>query len=675
MKPPKPKNKEDKNPNVQQCISLLEKANLHNHPAFLPYIIAAMTSGRVADLYHLIKNNMPTIQSAIAWEQQNALRFQTDPFYSPLLPATFPGSIFIGHIVSLADNALVQELNASLKSINDHGFVPGSSGRGKTRGEVSMIRSIRSAHPEVVVWIFDQKQSLRHFFHPDFITLKLSDFRGQGLRPPTKQCADHIWRNKYIDAFSSGQYVKTATKYTLLQTIKKAIKSNRTLYPTPQMILATLEKEKKWAKSFRELDPIVSLINRYSAIVEAESYTEPYHIPVEVLINTNLIFECGDEISEIEGSRIFETLNSLLFYKKFNRNKDLPFNLIVFDEGRTIFGEQSFNEGDSVLESMFALAREERCGFMVCTQEPSSVSKVVKANIDTLIAYDLSDGHERKNIAVSSGLTPQQYEIYKNIRSYDKRLVVFKSGDTGIPVLVMMPFVDNPHYIPESEITARKIEFLDPFKIEPPASPSRQEPAQLPKDHMLMLKTLIDNPYCNSTELYKLCGFPPDYGTEIRNNLKNGGYLDTHSIRVNKGGRIPMFTELTDKSYRLLKVMSDRYGREGYIHATIKHLIDLRLTNRGWRVALEAPIKGRPGQRYDLLAEKDGNHHAYEVTIHLKNLKDNITAAFSDDRIETLFIVAKDKTAKDKCIKNSATTDPRVKFITISEVEKNNRKK
>lgn len=669
------KKKKQKNKMPNMLRKLLESFWILD-PNIQAEIANAQETGDYSTIIDICINQAEFLTADISrmhFEEQLA---QANPLYPQPATENFMGNILVGYIVDPTGYMLPQEFNASLESLNCHWFECGSPGTGKTRGIISLGKNILLAHPDAVIWLFDPKQSLRHFFHPKFVTLSLSDFRGQGLRPPTKRYPDYKYRNLYINTFGSGQFVKTASKYKLLQVIKKSIRRYGKPYPTNQMILATLEKEKKLAKSFRESDPIESLINRYSGLVEDENHTDPYYIPIEVLMNTNLIIECGDQISEVQDYRIYELLNSLLIYKKFERDKKLPFNLIVFDEGRTIFTEQSFNEGDSVLESMFAMAREFGIGFIVSTQEPSSISKVLKANVRTKIAFPLSEGRERQDIALSMGFNHEQYKFYEKLLSFGNGYAIANYGDIDRPFLIKIPHVADPLYIPDSEINELKSEFLKPFKIVEPTPPSvKSEQVQLPKDHMIMLNVLVENPYLNSSELYDFCNLPPELGTEIRFYLRRDGYLALHDIQINKGGRTPVFSELTDKSFRLLKAKSNYYGGEGFKHALGKHVIDVRLTKRSWIVELEAPIKGRPGQRYDVLAEKDGTYHAFEVTIHLKNLKENIAAALCDDRINTLFIVTLDKATKNRCIKNSGTDDPRVKFITISEVDKKEKRK
>ncbi|MGB6012945.1 MAG: DUF87 domain-containing protein [Desulfobacterales bacterium] len=668
----KPKNK------MHDMVQMLIKSGRIHDPNIQAELANAHETGDYSTIEDILTNQAPFLTADISRMQFEAHLAQIDAFHPRPTDLEFPGNILVAYILDPIIGAVIGTFRLSISDLIRHLAFLGKTGDGKTNAIIALIMSIKySLGDNVKILVFEPKREYRKYLHPSFLTLNFRDFIDEMFEPPTDKISIFDYCEKVAQNAATELHFQTGGKDVLGLAVDHVIKKMNHPYPTHEQILIALNHLYKYAKTNPEKNAIGSLTLRFKTQIRQDKQKAPYKVPISELQKRDIIFEYGNETTDRLMFEITKLVGKLHTYKQYENSPYI--HILIFEESSRLLSPRTGDFGEPILETLARLARDTNIGLIYITQEPASIANVFKANVSATIALPLKGGEQLEEIGKGFNLTKPQFDYYATqMPALGEGNALVSYSKIGRPFPVKFPKVPDElkRNVSDADIKALKSEFLKPFKIvEPPQPPLRPEPVRLSKDHMTMLNVLVENPYLNSSELYDFCNLPPELGTEIRFYLRRDGYLALHDIQINKGGRTPVFSELTDKSFRLLKAKSNYYGGEGFKHALGKHVIDVRLTKRSWIIELEAPIKGRPGQRYDVLAEKDGTYHAFEVTIHLKNLKENIAAALCDDRINTLFIVTLDKATKNRCIKNSGIKDSRVKFITISEVDKKEKRK
>ena len=512
-----------------QHIKFLTELGLENEDIFIGPIQEAQTTGNGTWLAQVIQEQMPAIQQYIIELQLEHQKAEEDPFYPRPNIEEFSGDVPIAAI----PDPFEESPSGFIMSIWDfmrHMFVCGSPGAGKSRAILVMIAILKHIMGDKLsIWVFEPAMSFRQFLFPNFKVLTFQDMRDDLFKPPTEKVENYVWRRIVSEMMGTEQQFKIASKnqliYTLVEFEKKGI-----LYPTTKQILDQCKIDVKDAGSFRESDPIHSLVNRFIGLWEYDSHSRKVLISIEKLMNMDVVFEIGDANAENDRFRSALLMSRLYYYKKYHHPDH--FNLIIMDEGRELFSQTTTGFGESETERMFALARKMNIGFIVATQEPKSVSTTIKANVHTMIAFPISDGKERMDVAMSLSLTPAQIQAYQQLSAMGHGHAIVKYAGIADPFPVQFPHVPDPdRKVTQEEIDRHNDEFLRKYKIPDKPRNHTKPPKPAPiilKDEERMLRIIYENPLLWVSEIYKKCGYKSvTTVNDIKKGLINKGYLDT----------------------------------------------------------------------------------------------------------------------------------------------------
>ena len=637
-------------PNPTEILKTLELAELTEHPSVKRRINHAIRTGRWGQLENFIKTQFRQISKKIITNQKKLQLAQIDPYHPRPTDPDFLGNIPIAYVPD-PYNQIVQALFfLRIRDFINRMFICGSAGGGKTRCIISLIASLKqNLHHNITIWIFEPKKSFRYFLHEHFKILEFTDFSENLFKPPTEKMLDFSWRNSVIDLLSREQQFHIGSKNKLRKTLRLIAERTRNRYPDNLTILNQLEKDVKKAKFSREANPLESLINRFDTLAEFDDHSRNVHIPIEELTTTDLVIEWGEDTIENDKFRTAKLLWSLYHLKKHERQSDLGqhFNLIIIDEGRELFKNEISGFGESILEMMFALSREMNIGFIVASQEPRSVSKVIKANTYTTIAFPISDGDQRKSIAASMGLSKPQYESFQTISTLGPSHAIAKYSGYPTPFPVMFPHIPDPDLtLTDATIKAQTLKYLEKYKIPNPITPKappEPPPPLISKDEKLMMRTIHDNPLLCVTEIYKKCRYKsPTTGNEIKSGLLKKGYIEEDQFKIKKNSGATKFMRLTTPANSKLGYKAKAHNRPGIKHENYCRLVRLKLEDEGWDCEFKGQTKDHP-HKMDVLAIKGKTRHDYEITTSRKNIRDNINQALGYKLAEKVIIIADDK--------------------------------
>ena len=140
-------------------------------------------------------------------------------------------------------------------------------------------------------------------------------------------------------------------------------------------------------------------------------------------------------------------------------------------------------------------------------------------------------------------------------------------------------------------------------------------------------------------------------------------------VRIKNGGRITAFVRLTPEACQKLGLKPRPESRAGIKHEIYCRIVKKQLEDQGWTCKFEGQTGNDP-HKMDVLAIKDGQRHDYEITVHLKNIQDNINNALGHKLADKVIIVADDKEI-EKCRTRTADEQKRygdaLEFQPISE--------
>jgi len=136
------KKKKQSSPNTTQNLTLVEQVGLATHPIFIDAIEILRTTGDSTLFNQIFTEQMPSIQQYMMQLQIEAQKQEADPFYPRPTLEEFPGDIPI----ALIPDEFGEPPGGFIMTIGDfmrHMFVCGSPGTGKSRGILSIIKTLK----------------------------------------------------------------------------------------------------------------------------------------------------------------------------------------------------------------------------------------------------------------------------------------------------------------------------------------------------------------------------------------------------------------------------------------------------------------------------------------------------------------------------------------------------
>jgi hypothetical protein len=672
-------------PDPAQLFQDLNSSDLIKNSYYYNLWLDAVRTGSYTRIASTLKTRRTLVKHGMRKNQLKEMSLQIDPFHPRPTNDVFYGDVFMGHILNPLTQKPMSYFRLSLDELLRHGALFGGTGIGKTNSSVSICANILKTYgDDVKIIIIDPKKSYRQHLHPNFITLNFDDFKDEMFERPTEHIPQHKWNNKIIDKMGSEMYFQITSKNQLLKIIAHIMSYSRNPYPTHDEIIRVGNiaiKEK--GLDIRRREAIGTVVDRFEALQNHAKYCKNVSIPIEEIMNQNIIFEVDEDTAEIAAFRLGLLITKIYTTKKYDRDygKSYPTTIILYDEARQQLAERKSDFDSPILDSLLPLIREFEIGFILSTQEPTSISRVARANTFTKIAFPLFDGEDDEVICKSFNLNETQAEYYRQLSGLPigNGIVRYGKYPTCFPIYIQK--INDMPFVTPDEIEERKSEFLDRFiipqEIPIPISADSQEAKKIidinsiPPDAIIILKTLEKSPFLNFTSLLKKANLSSTSAILARDWLETNKYLTQERLRVNKSGKKSLFLELTEKTYAALQTNKPYSGKVSFTHRIYANLVASKLRADKWDVTIEAITEKSSSQhKMDILAMKHGENFDYEITISTANVEDNIINGFQDNRITKVIIVADRKTlqeCKNKTAHLMVEYEGRIEFKPISD--------
>ena len=660
---------------VAQLLAWLQETGLYHHPLVRKRIELAIKTGNVSLVMDFIRSNPHLVERVKFARAMEALKAQADPFYPRPVAEEFKPGVPVAEVKDQMTGATQSIFTLTAADLLRHVSIFGSIGGGKTNAVLVLCSVIRQLFGDRArIWIFEPKDRYRDYLFPDFDVLEFRDFRDESFEPPTDKIPLWKWYDQTTQFFSSEQFFLAGGKNALNMVLYWTLGWERLKFPTHELVLKLVNRFLSKAESFKEKEVFTTVKLRLSSIVNFDKYTRDVRIPISDLMNRNIIFEWSDETMEMLSHRTALLLNKLYMYKKHERS-DL-INIIIFEEARRHLAPRSGPFGESVLETIATLAREMMIGLVFVTQEPSSIAKVFKSNVSTTIAFPLSEGEEMLAVKRTMNLNQAQFDFYTKMSVLGEGNALVNYRGVNRPFPVYFPFVGDPEGKADPQAIKDAKERLlsryekpktmplfddipkdfapwdeddDKAKKKPDPKPKKEDPVPDPTalsaEATAILKTLYENPFFNTTELMNATDFKANTFQTYRNELVDKGYVKRiKDIRVKKVGSSPLFLDLTDLAYQRFGWKKPSWGRRSLAHRLYQQMVSDYMRKKGWATEIEALTNVEGSEhRFDVLAWKDSVYIDFEITLSMKNLFDNMTYGFSDDRIGKMVFVCRDE--------------------------------
>jgi len=182
------------------------------------------------------------------------------------------------------------------------------------------------------------------------------------------------------------------------------------------------------------------------------------------------------------------------------------------------------------------------------------------------------------------------------------------------------------------------------------------------------LKFIAENPDKSVTEVYKALGLSIWKGNQIRDFLKERGFIEEIETRLGKKRRLAKFFIPTFKAFKILGKETPQ-GRGGPLHRHIQNLIKEKAISKGYLVKCEHQLSN--GGILDLHLEKEGKKIAIEiiVTPKIQRASDHIKEYLAEDYDEIFcFFLDEDSLEKMRLENLSEQQIGKVKILPLKEL-------
>jgi hypothetical protein len=541
-----------------------------------------------------------------------------------------------------------------------HEILMGKTGSGKTNVAKIQLASIRK-HSNACTWVFavdDEYREMKGFFNDYKIINIFKLYKDNPFVPPHHKFPHLAWLLIISEIICVENNLKQSSKNILFDILnwlfkKRGIYNGSNNYPTCQDVLNVLKNRKKIAKTYQEKASYEALINRFNSFVHVgDTFTTKESLDIERLQDSNIIFEFND----LTSYELYNTIISIMLYKVFcyRRFKGTKgnFNPLVclVEEARKAFDfrrEANTDRYEPTLNIIMSQSRKYRLGIFLLTQEPYSISRTPKANVNMMVALPLIEGEELTAIQRSMRLNDEQMDYYVSMPA--GRAIV-KYGKM-LPFVVDFPLFEIPMVQFEESILEKDAEeFLKELVVHygrEACGTSEDQVLHIPKNCQEILEKVAQNRFKKSYDIRVMTGLSP---TEFKDSivwLLENEFMIEHKIRISKGPKSRLF-ELTQKAYDTLrdwKVKFDMPRGKGSFRSKVYSSIVKDSSEKNGRIAeIEELIPGTNKQA-DVLTNKAGTDYvAYEITLSQSNVLENILKDLKSDKVNKVVLVFENMT-------------------------------
>lgn len=475
--------------------------------------------------------------------------------------------------------------------------------------------------------------------------------------PSWERPQDHI--QLFASTFVSENYLVGTSEGVLIQLVtdlyrELGIFDGSKNYPTLHDLYQAIEARLASSKTFRFTDVLLWLQNRLGRYLENPCFSSQFGIPFDIFRTKNLVLEMGSGFGNLVYNFTCAYIANLLYThnKRFGLIGSRLRSLLVVDEARQLFyayrDKSTF--GESILNDIVSKSREFGLGFLICSQESTSINQVVRSLSYLKIAFPLNDAEDLSFIRKSFGLDDEQTQYLFKMPRFG--MAVVRYGGFEKPFLLAVPQFSIKRKMDDKKLGERMGEFwreISGRMQKPERTKAPEVRDRIPPDSAALLFYLSKNPFSKSSDLINVPGFRSvTAANKARDWLVDNGYVQMETYRASKTKK-SNYAVLQERALNYLG-MQGLPGKGNFEHKLFQHIICEKLTQDGWDARVEGRMKNS-NKACDVLAfNKTTGYVAIEVTLHFENLLGNIELDFLAG-VDQIMIVVRDKEDQQKAEK------------------------
>ncbi|WP_419656044.1 uncharacterized protein Dvar_51480 [Desulfosarcina variabilis str. Montpellier] len=515
-------------------------------------------------------------------------------------------------------------------------ILAGRVGSGKSNLNKQLITEILGSDSKANIIIPDLKLEYRALTRmcPNIRVIGCNELKTNPLEPkPWMGLTEYIIF--FAQVFTRQNWILATSENILIETLeyiyrKRMVYDGSQNWPTMMDLFRVISKRLESEKSFRYRDVLMLLQNRIYPYLHCPVFNCRKGIPDEYWRSENIVLELDEGFTDNMYSFIVSYLVGLNY--RYNKKHGLSGSklrtLFIIDEGRVLFdaNRNVSDFGESYIIELSTRTRDHGIGYVIASQESASFNQTIRANAYTKFAFPLTDGADRDFVKESFGLDQDQADYLFKLPKHG--ICVVRYGGYERPFLLGVPHVDMGSAVTDQELEI----FMEGFyrkihrDIKIPDTAIKLASAQSPPPFaMALIHFLSQKPFTKSSDLKNASGLKSQ--AEVNKAislLESNGYVHRRPYQVSKKGRKAHFAVLTRKAYQEFGLKPIQ-GKGDFEHQLYQHLVCKRLQSNGLNAQIEGRIQGS-NKSIDVLSwNADDQIVAYEITLHLKNLIENIT--------------------------------------------------
>ena len=569
----------------------------------------------------------------------------------------------------------------NLKDLNRHAAFIGSTGSGKTTAAVRVIRELHSRN--IPVLILDWEKNYRGLtkMYSDFVVftvgIDISPFHHNPLETPPGITDEEF--TKSLVSILSYDYLGGYGSDTIMLQKLVAVYQEKEV-PTfsdlaqivdEEIIRVIQGKGKLSGRSGLWQETVMRMI-----VWLRVGYTLPIlfskkHLPIELLLQKNTVFELGAIQSKRDRALICHfLLNQLFLFVKHRgiTHENLRF-VIVMEEAHNLFAidEKMRDEPLELVHNMFKEIRKYGVGLVVIDQEPSRIPNSIFTNINTKIGFVQNTSLDNVAVARAMNLEEDWFDYLGRLMT-GQAIVSVKQRLTD-------PFVIRTHYDQElpnvsdeelsammhkysglsKEISSGDALFTDSHGYQQRESPPLSE--KLSGKEESLLRNIVDRPFDGVDVRTKMLGLHQTEMTKLHTDFTKRGALIPLSVDGKKLFELTHFGR--DLAVRAGISIKKGLVRGGVAHGYSVNKVAEHLTNLGLSPKTEV-------DNIDIVDKRSGV--AVEVETGKSNIYTNLRKLATTKYIYR-FILGVDKDA-ELAIRKIVKSESGITIMTVREFVK-----
>lgn len=335
-----------------------------------------------------------------------------------------------------------------------HSLITGMTGTGKTNLAFHILRQLREHDKPFLV--FDWKRNYRDLIQlPEFSNLKVftvgrapSPFFFNPLFPPPGAEPGH-WLMKLVDVIDHAYLGGHGVEYLLREGIDEVYQE-----------CGVLDGSNNETPTFQKVRDVVARkpahgrigLWKASAMRALESLCFPHGLGPVLETDSHWDYEkllTRDVVLELNGlpnnDKVFLVEAMILWIYEYRKNlgkrEEFTHALVIEEAHHCLSERKERNEGaETILETSLRQIREFGEAVIAIDQEPTKLSNSIKANTYTKITFNLGNGKDVKDIALSMGLNVEETEFIDWLKTGEA--IICLKGRFHVPLHVSFPWVE-----------------------------------------------------------------------------------------------------------------------------------------------------------------------------------------------------------------------------------------